>query len=401
MASEITFANITTFALIAALTCSAATQERAGAEPSDSGYFLSWKQKGQLIGKGQIQDEAGVWYDIWIVPGYVAPARDMGIYLRQTGSNFAEYVQKEKYHDLAHHSGDAFDWAYNYCLTDLTVKGVPRAWHRYWSSAGQRTSRRVFGWWFAYPWAFLQGTVDTAVRVPLGLAGTALGTTWGSAVVPAYYAVDSAVAGTWHLTVEAVALPVAGSAWNTVIAPPMALAGQKPSPSRVDGFWVKNLGAQEALAAKKPAIAITPKDIEVLAQWGRALLTATQPSENKRAAIKLQIEAERERLNMLEKSWAAVWDEERKTVQSIGSDPALAEAIRFLRERDFDSRKTAQASIDVRRHLESLRTLSPAEVERIMDLLMSYPLAVVPDLPLPPPKTDPVKESIQVIKDIQ
>jgi len=80
---------------------SAAAAEPASATGSDAGYFLSLSQKGQLIWKGQIQDSAGTWYDIWIVPGYVAPTREVGTHLRRTGSDFAEYVQAQKYEDLA------------------------------------------------------------------------------------------------------------------------------------------------------------------------------------------------------------------------------------------------------------------------------------------------------------
>ena len=402
MTSKNTVAGVLTVALLTALSgYSAVTPEPTGTKQSDSGYFLSLAQKGQLIWSGQIKDEAGVWYDIWIVPGYVEPTRQMGTYLQRAGSDFAEYFQKQKYHDLAKNSGDAFEWAYDDCLTKFTAKGVPKAWGRYWSEADKRTSRRVFGWWFAYPWAFMESTVDTAVRVPLGLAGTLLGTAWGSAVVPGYYAVNSTVAGSWHLAVESVALPVAGYAWNTVISPPMALVGQKPAPSRVDGFWVKQLGATEAQTAKNKKKPITQKDVECLAQWGRALMAATQPSENRRQELQKQIAAERETLNKLQKSWADLGGEERKSVQSLGNDPSLTEIIRYLRDQGFDYQKTSQASIDVRRHLESINTLSPAEISRILTLLSSYPLTAVPAQPQTlRPKTDPVKDSVQVIKDI-
>jgi len=179
----------------------------------------------------------------------------------------------------------------------------------------------------------------------------------------------------------------------------MAIVGQKPAPSRVDGFWVKQLGAKEVQEVKMKDQPITPKDVETLAQWGRTLMEAAQPAAEQRQKLQKQIEAERAALNKLEAAWAALSDEERKAVLSLGSDPAHAETVRYLCEQGFDGRKTAQASAAVRRYLEGLHTLAPAEVSRIMDLLRLYPLGVVA-FPPPRPKTDPVKNSVQVIQEI-
>jgi len=72
-------------------------------------FFLSLRQKGQLIWLGRIQDTFGNEYDIWIVPGYVVPAQRMAKYMGRTGDNFAEYVGREKYHDIRQQSGDALE----------------------------------------------------------------------------------------------------------------------------------------------------------------------------------------------------------------------------------------------------------------------------------------------------
>jgi hypothetical protein len=172
--------------------CSTTPPSAGHSKVEDQGYFLSWEQKGQLIGSGRIKDAEGIWYDVWVVPGYAEPAQETMTYLEKTGSDFGEYFGSKKYTDLGDASWDALTWGYEDCLTDFTIKGLPKAWDAYWSTAEQRTSKRVFGWWFAYPWALLESIVDPVVRIPLGLGGTAMGTVAGVAIVPSYYAVNSA-----------------------------------------------------------------------------------------------------------------------------------------------------------------------------------------------------------------
>jgi hypothetical protein len=382
--------------------CATVSPSQIDAKTADSGYFLSMKQKGQLIGTGRIQDAQGVWYDVWIVPGYVQPARRTRTHLQRTGADFAEYVQPRKYHDLAEASGDAFEWAYDDCLTDFTVKGVPRAWGRYWSSANRRTSQRVFGWWLAYPWAFLESTVDTLVRVPVGLAGTTLGTAWGVAVVPGYHAINSAAVGTWHFTVDAVLLPTIACTWNTIIAPPLALVGQKPAPSRADGFWLEQLSAEDVLATSALDTPVRPKDVEALAAWGRLLLTASQPCEDQRQALRKQTQAEHESINLKSQQVEAdIRSQERDAIRAAVSDPSQRETLDYLQSRAFDSRRTSRASGDVRRHLANREELSPADVNRMMNLLIHNPPSTATNQPPLRPKTNPVEHSIEVMTDVQ
>lgn len=368
---------------------------------ADSGYFLSLKQKGQLIGSGRIQDKQGCWYDVWIVPGYVDPAQRSKKYLQRTGSDFAEYVQPEKYRDLAEASGSAFVWAYDDWLVDFTVKGLPRAWDCYWSAANRRTRQRTFGWWLAYPWAFLESTVDTAVRVPVGLAGTALCTVGGVAIVPGYYALNSAAKGTWHFGVDAVLFPAVACTWNTVVAPPMAMVGQKPSPARVDGFWVRQLGKTDVRAISAAETPVTPKDVEALAVWGCLLLTASQPYEDRRQDLRKQTQAEHEAINRkAQQAKADIQNAEKEAVRAMVDDPLPQETLDYLRSRSFDPKRTSQAAGDVRRYLEVEKKLSLGEINRILILLDHYPLSATTNQPLRLPKTDPVQRSVDVIKDI-
>ncbi|MEI6970315.1 MAG: hypothetical protein WCL44_02255 [bacterium] len=381
--------------------CATMPPGQAGTSKPDSGYFLSLRQKGQLIWTGRIEDAQGVWYDVWIVPGYAPPARRTGTYLQRTVSDFAEYFQARKYHDLADDSGDVLEWAYDDCLTDFTVKGVPRAWKRYWSTANQRTRQRVFGWWLAYPWALLESTADTVVRIPAGLAGTAIGTICGITVVPGYHAVNSAAAGTWHFAVDAVLVPTVACTWNTLVSPPLALVGQKPAPSRADGFWLKQLGENELHASSAALTPITSKDVEALAAWGRLLVTVSQPFEDRRRVLREQAQAEHEAIyRRLQQAEADIRKEEQGAISAIVTDPTQQETIEYLTSRGFDSRRTSQAMGNLRRYLLEHEKLPPAGIGRTLDLLITYPPSTATNAPPLREKTDPVRRSVEVMKDV-
>jgi hypothetical protein len=377
--------------------CSTTPSGTDNSKVADEGYFLSWEQKGQLLGSGRIKDADGIWYDVWVVPGYNQSTDATIKYLKRTGSDFGEYFGSKKYSDLADTSWDMYCFGYDDCLYDFTIKGLPKAWGKYWSTAEERTSKRVFGWWFAYPWALMESTVDPVVRIPLGLGGTALGTVLGTVVVPGYYAVDSAVVGTWHFTVNTVFLPTVACTWNTIIAPPMSLVGQKPSPTRTDGFWVKQI--DDPSIAEQP---IMPKDVETLAAWGRLLLSASQPFEVQRQSLQKQTQVEHDAINKkTEQSQATIRRKEKESFRAISEDPAQKETLDYLRSRSFDSRRTLKAAGDVRRHLEAQKELSPEEINRIMSLLTRYSPSSTTNQPPLRPKTDPLKHSVEVIKEME
>ncbi|MDD2599773.1 MAG: hypothetical protein PHO37_11165 [Kiritimatiellae bacterium] len=346
------------------------------AEPpsEDSGYFLSCKQKGQLIWQGRMQDSSGSWYDIWIVPGYVDPARQCRINTLKAGGDFAEYGHRQKYKDLGDASSDAFDWAYDDCLMDFALKGSKKAWSESWKEAGKRTQKRVFGWWLAYPWAVLESTLSTVVRIPVGAAGTVLGSAWGGAVVPVYYGVNSTVKGTLRFGVRAVALPASAVVWNTAASPLMALVGQKPAPSRVDGFWVTQLSGEELQSALQAQEPVSREELEALARWGIVLLTASEPFDVKRKELREQANQQRTELNQrfseLEKNLSQA---EQQALRAAASSSELQATISLLRESGFDSRKTARAARELRSYLEKELALSAPEASRILQLLKSAP----------------------------
>ena len=360
------------------------------AKADDPGYFLSWQQKKDLLCLGRIQDLAGTWYDIWICPGYVPPAHYAREHLKAAGSDFHEYIEANKYHSLKEGSKACFDWALKECGLGFTVKGIPRAWGIHFAVAHERTERRVFGWWMAYPWAFMESTVETAFRGALGTAGTIGGVASGIAIVPAYHALDSAVAGVWNLGVNTIIVPAVGVSWNTVVSPPLALIGQKPAESRVDGFWVTVVNPDHASMAHE----LTQEEVSLLAHWGLLLLKETQPFAQKQAEInrntaekvrQVYAEAERQRTELRKA--------ENELIRSLAATNELSGAL--LRQQPPLAYSGGCAG-DVRRYLRGLN-IPDKDIGRVLNLLRRYqsPRTVIPS-PMRQ-KTDPLRRGVEVI----
>lgn len=363
----------------------------------DPGYFLSWQQKKQLMGLGRIQDAEGHWYDIWICPGYAPPAHYAKEHLIRAGGNFHEYFEANKYHMLKQGSASCFDWALQECGLGFTVKGIPRAWGRHFRVAHERSRRRVFGWWLAYPWALMESTVETAFRGALGAAGTAGGLASGLAVVPAFHALDSAVAGTWNLGVNTIALPAVGIAWNTAVAPPLALVGQKPSTSRVDGFWVTVVASGRAPSDRPPTV----QEMEGLAQWGLLLLRETEPLAQERAEIDRKENAQRQEY---ERAWRAARVEaerQRNRVQTQESEKYLQVTATnkwaaSLAQQHPDLRYAGACEEDVSQFLRKKGT-PEKDIRRILELLRTYPSPRATPPARIRPKTDPLRRGVEVL----
>jgi hypothetical protein len=367
------------------------------AKADDPGYFLSWQQKKDLLNLGRIQDAAGTWYDVWICPGYTPPASYSWKHLKMAGADFHEYIEANKYHSLKEGSKACFNWALQECGLGFTVKGIPRAWGENFSVARTRTERRVFGWWMAYPWAFLESTVETAFRGALGTVGTAGGIVSGVAIVPAYHALDSAVAGVWNLGVNTIVIPVVGVTWNTVIGPPLALVGQKPAESRVDGFWVTIVAPDRAPVTRQ----LSPEEARLLGQWGLLLLKETQPLAQQQQALDKHATEQEAQLrrallslrNETEQKRAELRREKAALVQQLATTNEQAAAL--LGQRALLA-TGGNGEAEVRRYLEGLHVAS-GDIAGILALLRTHaaPRTVAPS-PVRP-KTDPLQRSVDVI----
>lgn len=221
--------------LLALLLALTALPARAG------DYFLDGSQKKDLLLYGRITGHDGAQYDIWIVPGYVPPVRQAKAGWSAAGDDLARYGQGKHYRGMVKNTGRAMRFARKDMIGDFALAGSGRAWSSSLATAHQRVQRRVFGWWFAYPWAVLEAGTSTVVRTGIGLPGGVTVFAGAPLVVPAAYLVTPAVMAVGHAGVQGTALPVVAAGWNTLIAPPLALTGQQPAPERADGFWMKRL----------------------------------------------------------------------------------------------------------------------------------------------------------------
>lgn len=371
----------------------------------DPGYFLSLRQKGQLIWRGSIDDSDGQTYDVWIVPGYAPPSRYAWESLKEAGESYGEYFGSEKYRDLGHGMNDAFNWALDDVFLDYTLEGIPRAWGDHFSAASRRVEKRVFGWWMAYPWALLASVADNVVRIPVGLIGTSAGIVYGGAIVPSFYLLNSAVVGTWDLAVHTIAVPACGYAWNTVIAPPMALVGQKPAPSRVDGFWVRTVakqGANTLTAAETKAP--SQGDFGHLMEWG-AILVGEMGSywqrmdeidrQHKQAMMDLQVGKSTKE--------EAVKKELTAHYKTLTGSPAHQELLGALERDGVSSEYLLKIRRQLVRQYQTERRMSQQDAERLVDFMLVHPPAASShDLNAgdreqrrQDKKTDPVRFSIE------
>jgi hypothetical protein len=364
-----------TIVLLISVGCSVSSKQNISpGVANNSKYFLSWKQKGQLMSSGHITDESGTTYDVWIVPGYKKPIQKAGDSFLQAGGDFSEYFDSRKYKDLADDSGSSFRYAYEDCLNDIIIEGVPSAWGEYWSSANRRTERRVFGWWFAYPWALMQSTVDTIVRVPVGLIGTALWTVWGTVAIPSFYAVNSAVSGTWNGFVGGIVLPTTAVVWNTAIAPPMALLGQTPSPERVDGFWVSYLKQPSPSVSRTETPSMT--ELEALTQWAFLLRDVVQPYKKEQMELNKKMLKE---IGILQQETAQATkdlnEQKKSAIKSLYRKPEVQEVVSPLQAHQYDRSKITELLGAIRSYLVTHKNIQDSELAELMQLLSSYPPA--------------------------
>ncbi len=256
-----------------------------------------------------------------------------------------------------------------------------------------RSEKRVFGWWFAYPWAFFTSVTDNAFRIPAGVAGTALGTVWGTAVVPTWYLTNSTGKGLWHSSTGVILVPVAGYAWNTVIAPPLSFVGQKPAPTRVDGFWVRRLSDTELQQAEAATVPLQEEDYARIEAWGRLLQSETQPYHERMAAIDAQANAAILATNQRRgEQLKATRAEAHRQVQLLLQQPRQQELVTQLRG-ETAGRMQQQPWRDGLRQRLIAKGMAPEAIQNLLSRIATYQdeLNVVVR---PLEKTDPLKEII-------
>lgn len=232
-------------------------------------YFLHGDQKIDLITHGEINGDDQARYNVWIVPGYYGPAHDAKEGWSDAGHDVSAYGHSDLYKDALHTGKNALKFSGKDAIGHFAFKGSYKAWAEAMGAASARTQKRVFGWWFAYPWAVIEATGESLVRVGLGVPGGIIIGGVGSTVVPVAELAWPALKGVYHSTIPGTVLPIAASAWNTIIAPPLAMLGQQPNADRADGFWLKRIDPRKT---DHELIAVQA----ALVEWRMALMSTTE-----------------------------------------------------------------------------------------------------------------------------
>lgn len=363
--------------------------------PARADYFLDAPQKGELISRGQITGQDGALYNVWIVPGYVGPAQDAVAGWRQAGDDLAEYGNGKTYRNALKHSRDTFRFARRDILREFVFTGTGRTWSESFSAASARVDKRVFGWWFAYPWALLEATSVSALRVGVGVpTGVAVGVGSVSALPLLELSLPTLKAG-YHVTVPGLAVPLVATSWNTVIAPPLALLGEQPSPERADGFWMKRIDPvtsdgellamlQSLSAWRDQQLASAPAQAVTVAQGEaeRALQARRETLLRELAVEQLAgRQAAGERLLAVLRAAAAAPDAPaREPLRALAQRHGRQPLVNALRGGALD--EAAAAAL-----LEALLGSQPLPAEE--------PPALRPDKE----KTDPLRRSLELMKD--
>lgn len=359
-------------------------------------YFLSGEQKQQLLLHGRMTGDDGADYDVWIVPGYVPPLRHVKQGWVAAGRDLREYGAGDLYRDLFKSSRSGLRFAGHDVMGEFALEGTAKAWGRAFTTAHGRVQRRVFGWWFAYPWAVLEGSVQTVVRLGLGLPGGAVVGVGSVSLVPVYYVGKPVVKAAGHAVIEGTVYPVVASGWNTVVAPPLALLGQRPAEERADGFWMKRLNDP-----------VEDQLLAIVDRWRQELLTAVPATEMNNqvqalqdvrnqqvASLQREIELANRRFaqdrQQLHEQWLL------RLVQAAEQSAPQVRAA--LAERGVTPPRLA-AKRDIFRQRLVDKGIATADADRLLTvLLQTRPTPAAESLRNADNKTDPLQRSLDMLQ---
>lgn len=361
--------------------------------PAHAEYFLDARQKGELISRGEITGRDGAHYNVWIVPGYVGPGRNAADGWRAARQDLTEYGDPALYRNARKHSRDTFRFARREILREFAFVGTGHTWVDSFSTASQRVDKRVFGWWFAYPWALLEATGASALRVGLGVpTGVAVGVGGVTALPVVELMIPSLKAG-YHSTVEGTVLPLLGATWNTVVAPPLALLGEQPAAERADGFWMKRIDPVTSDAELQAVL-------QALRQWREAEV-ATAPAR----AVAEEEQAAASALDARRQELLRELAQQRRALH----EAAQARLLVLLQAATGRAPEVGKVAALAQRHgrrpfIDALRGsgVDEATARQLLDTLLGdqeVPEEVTPPLRPDAEKTDPVKRSFELMND--
>ena len=353
------------------------------------GYFLSVQQKQELVLRGQLHDEQQRLYDIWIVLGYVVPLNHVEKGWRNAGEALQHYGEAKFYGNIKKFSNETWRYGHKTILNEYTFTGTKNAWQSDLATASQRTQKRVFGWWLAYPWGVFEATTESVLRlatgIPVGVAVSASAYTVVPAITMAWPVVESA----GFASIQGTAYPLVASAWNTVVAPPLALLGQQPAPQRADGFWMKQVDDPNLQALA-----------EVVIKWQRQL--ALNNPNNETVATKdkkAQIQQLYQQIKELEQQ--VQQDEKQQQSLQINQLLVNAQQQKPQLEAELQSKGLSLAMLVRNRQAikvkMSVLNLSFEDLDKLLDVLITDG---VPQNLLErssDDKTDPLQRSLDVL----
>jgi hypothetical protein len=354
------------------------------------GYFLTAQQKQELVLRGQLHDEQQRLYDIWIVPGYVVPLNHVEKGWRNAGEALQHYGEAKFYNDIKKYSNETWRYGHKDILKEFTLTGTKKAWQTDMATASQRTQKRVFGWWLAYPWGIFEATTESVLRlatgVPVGVAVAASAYTVVPAITMAWPVVESA----GFASIQGTAYPLVASAWNTVVAPPLALLGQQPAPQRADGFWMKQVDDPNLQALA-----------DVVIKWQRQL--ALNNPHNETVATKdkkAQIQQLYQQIRLLEQQ--VQQDEQQQQSQQISQLLLNAKQQKPQLEAELQSKGLSLAILARNRQAikvkMSVLNLSFEDLDKLLDVLIAD--GVPKNLPerSSNDKIDPLQRSLDILQ---
>ena len=353
-------------------------------------YFLTMSQKQELVVRGQLHDEQQRLYDIWIVPGYAVPLRHIKQGWQSAGESLADYSKPRLYSDMKKYSNNTWRYGSKDILKKYTFKGTNQAWASGMQTASRRTQQRVFGWWLAYPWGIFEATTESALRlvtgIPVGVAVSAS----AYSVVPAITMVWPLVESVGYAAIEGTAYPVIASAWNTAVAPPLAVLGQQPAPQRADGFWMKQVDDPNLQALA-----------EVVIKWQRQL--ALNNPNNETIATKdkkAQIQQLYQKIRALEQQ--VQLDEQQQQSQQINQLLLNAQQQKPQLEAELQSKDLSLAMLARNRQAikvkMSVLNLSFEDVDKLLDVLLVDSVPQNLQERSSDDKTDPLQRSLDILQ---
>lgn len=358
-------------------------------------YFLSGDQKQQLLLYGRMTGDDGAEYDIWIVPGYAPPLRHVKRGWVAAGHDLSEYGSGGLYRDLFKSSRKGMRFAGHDVVGEFALEGTAKAWGRALTTAQGRVQRRVFGWWFAYPWAVLEGSVQTVVRLGLGLPSGAVVGVGSVSLVPVYYVGKPVVKAAGHALIEGTVYPVAASGWNTVVAPPLAVLGQRPAEERADGFWMKRLNDP-----------VEDQLLAIIDRWRQDLLTTVPTTEMDVQVQAMQV-ARNERVASLQREIAQANQHLAQSKQQLHEQwlsrvlQAAAQSAPQVRtalaERGVSPPRLA-AKHDVLRQRLIEKSITSEDADRLMVILLQTPRLNAGEQRNADTKTDPLQRSLDILQ---